>query len=146
MSDDGDGGNGTDMRIMVPKRPEVPHYHGDAVRAIFVISAIILILARSMSAELPLSTTGAVVSAVVLVIAAGITNPRTQWIHWVNAILAAGGSILFGVTAVAQYSAGESIFDPSFFYIEVLALLSLLALYFTTRTVRGILLRPYKKF
>jgi hypothetical protein len=76
-------------------------------------------------------------SAVLLVITAGITNPAEGWIHWMNAFIAVFGTLLFGTTAVGHYRAGTSIFDASFLYIEALALLSLIALYFTTRTIRG---------
>ena len=132
MPFDGDGGES------VPRHREIPHYHGDAVRVLFFVSAIVLVVAQSTGAELPLSTTGAVISAVVLVVAAGITNPAQTGIHWINALLAVIGTLLFGTTAVAHYRAGASVFDFSFAYIEALALLSLVALYFTTRTIRGI--------
>ncbi|MEK7144582.1 MAG: hypothetical protein AAB794_01850 [Patescibacteria group bacterium] len=139
MSDEGDTGSGG---ILVPPRHKIPHYHGDAVRALFVVSAILLIVAKSTGANLPLSTFGTVLVAVVLVVAAGITNPAQFWIHWANAFLAACGTILFGVTAIRHYRTGASIFDVSFIYVEVIALLSLVALYFTTRTVRGLHMRP----
>lgn len=134
-------GNG-DGGMSVPPHREIRHYHGDNVRVLFVISAIVIIVAQSTGAELPLSTTGAVVSAVVLVVAAGITNPAQGWIHWLNAFIAVFGTLVFGMTAVSRYRAGMSIFDPSFTYIEALALLSLIALYFTTRTIRGFAQRP----
>lgn len=129
MQEDGD---------VIPQRHHIPHYHGDAVRALFVASAIVLIVARSTGVDLPLSTFGTVSTAVALVIAAGITNPASFWIHWINAGLAMVGTILFGMSAVDHYRLGISVFDPSFTYIEALALLSLLALYFTTRTIRGL--------
>ncbi len=110
---------------------------------LFVVSAIVLIVAQSTGAELPLSTLGTVVSAVMLVIAAGITNPMQYEIHWANALIAIAGTLLFGTTAVSNYRAGMSFFDPSFVYVEALALLSLIALYFTTRTIRGITQRPH---
>ena len=122
----GDGGE------HIPRHHKIPHYHGDGVRALFVVSAVLLIVAQSTGAELPLSTFGTVIVAVVLVIAAGITNPAQFWIHWANAFLAMFGVLLFGTTAVNHYR------DPSFVYVEALALLSLIALYFTTRTVRGL--------
>ncbi|MDE2021975.1 MAG: hypothetical protein KGI71_03670, partial [Patescibacteria group bacterium] len=53
------------------------------------------------------------------------------------AILAITGTLLFGTTAVEHYRAGMSLLDPSFIYVEALALLSLFALYLTTRTIRG---------
>lgn len=136
MTYEGDGGTG------VPPRREIPHYHGDQLRTIFVVSAVVLIVAQSTGAELPLSTLGAVISAAVLVIAAGVTNPVQSGIHWFNEVVALAGTLLFGSTAVDHYRAGISFFDPSFIYIEALALLSLAALYLTTRTIRGILQRP----
>jgi hypothetical protein len=126
----------------VPKRHRVLHYHGEEERMLFLIAALVLIVAQSTGANLPLSTFGVVVSSVVLVIAAGITNPDQTWIHWLNASIAVLGTLLFGRAAVEHYRAGVSLFDPSFAYLEALALLSLLALYFTTRTIRGRIQRP----
>jgi hypothetical protein len=131
---------------IVPQHRSQPHYHGDEVRDLFLVSALIIIFAKSTGAELPLSTTGAVASAALLVIAAGISNPKQVWIHWFNALLAVIGTLLFGRAAVAHYSVpGANLVEPSFIYVEALALLSLIALFFTTRTIRGILLhqRPH---
>ncbi len=135
-------GNGNDGGTSIPPHRVIPHYHGDSVRILFVIGAIVIIVAKSTGAEIPLSSFGSVVAAVVLVIAAGITNPTQFWIHWANAFLAIYGTIIFGTTAVEHYRAGTSIFDSSFIYVEAIALLSLIALYFTTRTVRGLHMRP----
>ncbi|MDO8231744.1 MAG: hypothetical protein Q7T37_00880 [bacterium] len=119
----------------------IPHYHGDAVRILFVTGAVVLIIAQSTGAELPLTTLGAVISAALLAIAAGITNPMQYEIHWANALLSLAGTVLFGTTAIDHYRAGASFFDLSFIYVEALALISLIALYFTTRTIRGIIQR-----
>lgn len=139
MTYEGEGGDGGES---VPRHRSIPHYHGDEARVLFVVSAVLLIVAKSTGAELPLSTFGIVVAAVVLVVAAGITNPAQFWIHWINSFLAVYGTILFGTTAVDRYRAGASVFDASFAYVEALALISLIALYFTTRTIRGIKQRP----
>lgn len=128
------GGGGEHVGEHVPPRHKIPHYHGDAVRTLFFAGAIILIVAQSTGADLRLSTTSAITFAILLVVAAGITNP-------LNALLAALGTLFFGTTAVEHYRADISIFDTSFAYIEALALLSLVALYFTTRTIRGFRLR-----
>jgi len=126
----------------IPPRREIPHYHGDEVRTVFVISAIVIVVAQSTGADIPLSTTGAVVSAAALVIAAGITNPATLWIHWFDGFLAFVGTLLFGTAVIDHYRSGLALFDPSFIFLEALALLSLISLYFTTQTIRGILQRP----
>ena len=133
---DNEGG----QAIVTPHR-ENPHYHGDEVRALFVVGAILIIFAQSTGADLPLSTGGAVLSAVALVIIAGITSPKLSGIHWVSAFAAVFGTLLFGRAAVANYREGVSVFEPSFIYVEALAILFLVALYFTTRTIRALLLR-----
>lgn len=133
--------DGSEGELFAPHR-DIPHYHGDAVRGLFVFSAIVLIVAQSTGSNLPLSTVGAVLAAIILVVAAGITSPRQHWIHWVNALIAVWGTLLFGTAAVNHYREGFGLLDPSFVYTEALALLSLSALYFTTRTIRGFLLRP----
>jgi len=125
----------------VRPRYEVPHYHGDAVRALFLVAAIVLIVAQSTGVNLPFSTLGSVLGATLLVIAAGVTNPGQKGIHWLNALLAILGTITFGTSAVNHYRAGTQILDGGFIYIEALALISLIALYFTTRTIRGLMLR-----
>jgi hypothetical protein len=122
--------------------PLIAHYHGDAVRILFIASAVILVIAQSIGANLPLSTLAAIIWVTALVIAAGITNPAQIAIHWCNAILSLAGTLLFGVAAVSGYRGMEvSIFHPSFLVIEVLAILSIFALYLSTRTIRGLLQR-----
>jgi hypothetical protein len=126
----------------VPYRREIPHYHGDSLRVLFVVAAILLIIAQSTGADLPLSVRGTITTAIVLVVAAGITNPAQGWIHWFNALLAVSGTLRFGMTAIERYRTGVSLADPSFLYIEVLSILSLVALYLTTKTIRGFHQRP----
>lgn len=126
----------------VPQRRKIPHYHGDNVRAMFVVGAIILVVAQSTGADLRLSNFAAVASAIFLVVVAGITNPTRSGIHWLNAVIAVIGTLFFGTTAVEHYRSDISVVNTSFAYVEALALLSLVALYFTTRTIRGFRLRP----
>lgn len=135
-------GNADTVTESVPPRSVRKHYHGDEVRTLFFIGAIILIVAQSTGADLPMPTIGVSVSAVLLVIAAGITNPQQYGIHWMNALIAIFGVLLFGTTAVDHYRAGFSFFDPSFIYVEAIALISLVALYYAIRTIRGLSQRP----
>lgn len=127
-------GNGFDL---VPQRPRVPNYYGDSVRAIFLVISVMLIVAESAGATLPLSSAASVFAATALVIAAGVTNPTQKWVHWVNAGFSLFGTLFFGITAVEKYRAGARFPDPSFIFVELIALLSLAALYLSTRTIRG---------
>lgn len=142
MTLNGNDSNEREVTEGIPHKFRYRHYYGDQTRILFVAWAIVLIVAKSTGADIPLTTMGAVATSVLLVIAAGITNPEQGWIHWVNGLIAIWGTILFGTTAIENYRAGVSLLDTSFVYIEALALISLIALYFTTRTVRGFHLRP----
>jgi len=135
-------GNGDSSYKRLPETN--PHYHGNQVRTIFIFGAGVLLVAESIGVTLPLSSSGAVIVAVVLAVAGGITNPLQTWTHWANEIIAIAGVIVFGTSAVERYRSG-TVFDLSFVFIEGIAFLSLVALYFTTRTIRFLLLRPHLK-
>jgi uncharacterized membrane protein YuzA (DUF378 family) len=120
----------------------VAHYHGDTVRSLFVVTAIVMIIAETTGASLPLSTIGIVSLVVVLVVVAGITNPAQAWIHFINAALAIFGAIAFGLYAIQQYHLVQSLFSPTYLFSEALALIFLAAVYYATKTVRGVMLRP----
>ena len=128
---------------IVPARKGVRHYYGDTVRVLFVSSAVLLVIAATTDADLPLSMIGAVAWAVVLVVAAGITNPEQGWIHFANEAIAIVGTLVFATSAIGHWRAGAGIFDSTYLFVEIIALLSLLSLYFTTKTIRGALLRPH---
>ena len=138
MTYEGNGDADDGKARFVPYRRKMLHYHGDETRIIFIVGAIVLIFAQSTGAHLSISTFSSVIFAIVLVIAAGITNPEQSRIHWFNAFLAILGTLVFGTAAVEHYRAGTSIFSPSFAYTEALSFLFLFALYFTTRTIRGL--------
>ena len=121
----------------------VAHYHGDTVRSLFVVAAVVLLVAETTGASLPLPTFQIVALAVLLVVAAGITNPAQAWIHFVNALLAIYGALVFGLFAIEAYRAAQEIFSQTYLFAELLAILFLVSVYFTTKTVRGILLRPH---
>lgn len=131
-----------DGRLIVPP-VNPPHYHGVAVRILFIAAALVLLIAASTGATLPLSDTMAVLTAIALMIAAGITNPEQTWIHWINGGIAMIESVLFALGAIGYYRISRSIFDPTFLFTEILAVIFLLALYFSTKTVRGIFLRTH---
>ena len=136
MASDGDG-------YIVPARKGIRHYYGDTVRVLFVCGAVLLIIAETTGAHLPLSPLGVVASAVLLVVAAGITNPEQGWIHFANEAIAALGTLVFASSAIGHWRDGAGIFDSTYLFVEIIALLSLLSLYFTTKTIRGTLLRPH---
>jgi hypothetical protein len=133
--------NYDDDELPLHSRKSQLHYYGDIVRVLFILSATLLLLAITTGANLPLSSVGTIIAAIILVITGGITNPEQHMIHWINEGIAILGVLIFGISAINNYRAGASLNNPSYIYTELIALISLLALYYTTKTVRGILLR-----
>ncbi len=130
----------------IPSSPfahrRIAHYHGDIVRILFLASALIMLAAQTTGTSLPFSTIQVVIFAVILVILAGVTNPAQAWIHYLNEVVAVFGAVRFGITAIEEYQGRQNLLDPQYLYVEVLALLFFIAVYFATKTIRGILLRP----
>ena len=144
MSDDSDGGGEPNIGEGEPYYPyalpyrniaAVPHYYGDYVRSIFiVIGAFMLILAQFVSERAPELLPVQVVSAVVLVLLAGLTSPRKVWVLILDAIAAGLGVIFFEFLALAAYNASSWF---AFIALEIVAIAFLVALYFSIKTVRA---------
>ena len=116
------------------------HYYGDTVRILFIIMAVVLLIGETAGADFPFSPGVSIMWALVFAIIAGITNPKQKWIHWVNGAVVVGAVYLFGTHAITHYRADADLFSASYFFPEGIAVLSLIALYFATKTIRGLLL------
>ena len=119
-----------------PRGPR--HYHGDTVRVLFVINALLVFLTQYVGTRLPFSTMLLMLIIVTLVVAAGITNPAQRWIHWVNVIIAALGLLVFGGLSLSRIDAAGGIFETKGL-IAMIAVLFLATLYYATSTIRGML-------
>lgn len=123
--------------LILPTGPE--HYYGDAVRIMFIVAAVIIFVMQFMSIETPFSSFGLILVILCLVIAAGLTNPVQVWIHWVNVVLSAFGIVTFGGLALERFRAVT--FSVEHALIGFLVVIFVAALYLSTKTLRGILMR-----
>lgn len=120
------------------KAPGPSHYYGDTVRILFVVCAVLIIAAQFIGSAF-LTPMAAVIAAVILAVAAGLTNPVQAWTHTLNSIIAALGAILCGYISLAHFEAGEGLINESL--VLILALVFLVALYLSIKTLRGALMR-----
>lgn len=119
----------------VPQAPS--HYHGDTVRVLFLIAAGLLFMTRFVGNDLPFTFGAIMLLILTLVIAAGITNPAQKLIHYANLFLSVAGVLTFGGLTFARIDTAEQLLSGDG-TIALLALVFLAALYFATRTVRGL--------
>jgi hypothetical protein len=112
------------------------HYHGDKVRNIYLLMAVIMLISTPFcSAELPVSTTNSVIGILILSLFAGLTTPRSRFIIVFDFLISLAVLFVFGYQFVNSYSAGSI----GLFFLSnlVLALLSIAAVYFSSKTLRG---------
>lgn len=126
-----------DIEYIRTEESRPTHYHGDTVRVLFLSAAALIFATRFVGNELPFSFGAIMLLILSLVIAAGITNPAQRWIHTVNMLLAIAGTITFGSIAFSRIDTLQKLFTDDGL-VALIAFLFLAALYFATRTVRGL--------
>lgn len=116
-------------------KKKVPHYHGNVVRGLFVLSAIILLVSLPLIGNVTtLPTVITIAMIIVLIVLGAITSSSIKWVHTINAALSLFGVIVFEYNAVVGgVSDGTLLFGVR----QVLALIFLLTLYFSVRTLLG---------
>ncbi len=124
-------------------KAKFPHYYGDTVRWLFMIAAIgMLLMLPAVSNILNIPAVVSVIGILILGFAAGFTNPKQLWDAVVNAIISAGGFLMFETVAVWTYQQNFNTAQAERFFLANvgLGLVFLIAIYFSVKTLRGLLL------
>jgi hypothetical protein len=116
------------------------HYYGDTVRAIFLSAGVVFLVTMVRDQEfLSFYLIVGALSVLTLVILAGLTNPLSKKIIKADAVISIIMFLLFEYLAIAGYMKAQSFSDSVFLLRQLLAILFLIALYFSTKTIRGML-------
>ena len=116
------------------------HYYGDLVRLIFLISAALMLLTLPIFYNrTPVSLTVSILTILSMGVLAGITNPVQKTTAIINTGISATALVAFEYYAVNTY-AKES-FSGYFFINQILALLFLISLYYSTKTLRSMIFK-----
>jgi hypothetical protein len=115
--------------------PKIPHYHGDTVRMLFILVAVLSAVAIPLWGDLlPFGLIPQLAGILILVLLAGLTNPHSETVMWINTVVAGLGVLVLEASAISFYNV-----DPIglFFAREVSVVLLLIAFYFSIKTVRA---------
>ncbi|MBI4118211.1 MAG: hypothetical protein HY455_01580 [Parcubacteria group bacterium] len=127
------------------KKKSLLHYYGDNVRTVFLIGSATVLLSLPIFARVIADSIIYPVTAIaVFVIAAGLANPAQRWTMVLNTIVAAGAVAFFEYQALLVSGLPATTdWQQSFLFFEnhALALLFLVALYYSIKTTRGRLLK-----
>lgn len=117
------------------------HYYGDLVRILFMTAAIIMIVTLPfLTPDLPIPFLISIFAILIIGILAGITNPLQKWTTITDTIISTIGLLVFEYFAVTTYI--EKSYTNLFFITnQILAVIFLFALYYTTKTLRAMVLK-----
>lgn len=113
----------------------ITHYHGDIVRSIFfIVVAFSFLVVPLWGHLLPFGNMFEIAAGISFVVLAGLTNPHSRGVMYLNIAAAALGAFLFELAAISFRST-----DPIqlLFVREAAAVLLLTALYFSIKTARA---------
>lgn len=114
------------------------HYYGDIVRKLFLAGAVLMLLTLPFFNDLIAAPVAiSILAVIVLGLIAGFVNPRELWVSILNTGIAAGAIFIFEYHAVDTYPIKSARYQILFWVDQVLALLFLIALYYSVKTLRG---------
>lgn len=120
------------------KKKNVPHYYGDSVRNMFIASAVIYTVSLPLFGSLlPFSVYIGIALVLLLVFLAGITNPHSQLLMFVNVLVAGIGVYLMQTAAISFFNQDSSIL---FILRQAVVILLLIAFYDSVKTARNMLI------
>jgi len=93
-----------------------------------------------VSRQTPIDVVDSIVAITVLLVLAGLTNPKQKWTAYANVIVATIGAGVLEYYAIDAYRShsGGAIF---FWVNQALAVTFILALYYATKTLRGMYIK-----
>ena len=117
----------------------IPHYYGDYVRVLFIaVAGLSFVVTPLWGDLLPFPIVIQVAAALLLVLLAGLTSPRGMFIMVANATIAAISIVLLESAAIVLRMVGPNA-QQLFIAREIGVLLLLGALYFSMKTIRGMM-------
>ena len=117
------------------------HYYGDTVRRLFLAGGIIMLVTLPLFTNLlPTTTSVSVLIVLVLGFVAGLVSPAHRTVVVINTIVAGIGMFFYEYYAVTGYFLpdGTAYKDLFVFTNQVLAIIFFFALYYSSKSVRGL--------
>ena len=117
---------------------EIPHYYGDVVRAALLTTSMIMLISLPFFKYLiPTPILISVLAILAFGFLAGLTNPKVIWVIVFDSIASMLGFVVFEYIALTYFN------EHIFFALvnQLLAIIFFIAIYYSTKTLRGFILR-----
>lgn len=114
-----------------------PHYHGNLVRKQLFFAAFVIMIAALLDSELRNFYLFVGLFGVVgITVLAGLTSPQKRGITFIDVLVSAIMFLIFEYFAISAFIRYENFSDPVFFFRQLIAVIYLIALYYSTKTMR----------
>lgn len=127
---------GKDDKQLTPPA-KYPHYYGSLVRKQMFFAAFIIMIAALIDSELRNFYLFIGLFGVVgLTVLAGLTSPQKRSIMFTDMCVSAVMFLIFEYFAINAFVRYENFSDPVFFFRQLIAVIYLVTLYYSTKTLR----------
>ena len=118
------------------------HYYGDIVRKLFFLAGLMLVVIIPIDRELlSFYLIFGIALIMILVIVAGFTSPVHKWAIIIDVVISSLSFLFFEYVSLARFIELDSSVDGIFLFRQSLAIVFVFALYFSTKTFRGMIER-----
>ena len=129
------------MKSLDPTTTPPAHYYGDIVRKLFIAASLIMISTLPFFTDLiGVPFIISIIMVMIVAFLAGLQSPNKHWVTRINTIVAAVGCGLFQYKAIAYYIISTPFTISWLFFTinQVLAILFLIAFYYSSKTMRDL--------
>jgi hypothetical protein len=125
--------------IRMKNQGKVSHYYGDIVRNLYIVMAVVmLVVTPFVKDDFSFPAYFSIFAVLVLLVFAGFTNPKLKSVLIFDFLISVIALLIFGHEMILSYS--EPYTRLFFITNIVLSVISIFALYFSSKTLRGNLL------
>lgn len=117
--------------------PRHPHYYGDLIRKQLFFAAFIIMIAALVDHELQsLYLLFGLFGVVAFTVLAGLTSRNNRAILAIEVLVSAIMFLIFEYYAIVAYSKYHDFSEGAFFFRQLIAVIFLIILYYSTKTTR----------
>ncbi len=117
--------------------PKFDHYYGDIVRKHLFFAGLVLLFAALVDKEFQsFYLFAGIFGVLIFTVLAGLTSPLKRWVMVADVFVAAIMFMIFEYFAIDAFYKYENFSDTIFLIRQFLAVIFLITLYFSTKTVR----------
>lgn len=126
-----------DSETALPPAKRHPHYYGDLIRKQLFFAAFVIMLAALLDKELRNFYLFVGLFGVVgITVLAGLTSPQKRGVVFIDVLVSALMFLIFEYFAINAYIRYESFTYNIFFFRQLIAVVYLIVLYYSTKTMR----------